>query len=120
MSETKLRPSETEGSVSERYLAVVNELVERNLGSAAAQLNAEFDAVIKERVRGIGKVAEVALGVTAKATVMITPSALRKAMLEQTENKRSPEATGNATPDGNAPLDPYKKLLKPFSEVSKK
>jgi len=44
---------------------------------------------------------------------------VRKAMLEETENQRSPAATAKAAPDGNTQKDPFNEMLKPFTEAKK-
>lgn len=109
MTETK-----TEKSVVDRYLEVVDLVVEESLQIATQKLNAQFDGIINTKLIEVGEITNAALGVKNKA-LLVTPSTLRKAMLEQSESgRKTPVAVEKAGPEGTKPQNPIDKMYDEF------
>lgn len=111
--------TEKEKSVVDRYLEITNSVVEEALQVATQKLNTKFDEIINTKLAEVGEITNAALGVKSKA-VMITPSAIRKAMLETSESgKKTPAALEKAGPEGNKPSNPIDKMYDNFGAGQK-
>jgi hypothetical protein len=114
MTETK-----TEKSFVDRYLEITNSVVEESLQNAAQKLNTAFDGIINTKLAEIGEVVNSALGVKNKA-VMLTPLAIRKALLEQAESGKKTINEETPVPEGNLKAqNPIDKMFNDF-EADKK